>query len=303
MNSEDKKLLQVMNLYIAGHAEQLKETLKEEEYKDLLKWEASESLKLESTDGEAFTLARNATIFSFFLKHTTKKTYSVILSSSQAAHYINEKNENLLFSLAELHEDPIILSLCRKLIKNGASVNLKSDRDGTTALHNSVSCENYQLSKLLLSSGADPNLQEENGETPLYYACVNDTTNIISLLLAYGADPQIADNDGVKPLDSINSEQLRNAVRLRIANNNAGHNDDIIEHLEKIIDERNKPHSTEMTKDIEDNERKRRRVGLGTDSDASSFESEEDIKPYLWAKQITPEAQRSPASDSQARHL
>lgn len=53
--------------------------------------------------------------------------------------------------------------------------------------------------KLLLKFGADPNLQDNEGETPLFKAVKWHHHNIVKTLLEAGADFNLPNNDGVTP--------------------------------------------------------------------------------------------------------
>jgi ankyrin repeat protein len=88
---------------------------------------------------------------------------------------------------------------------------------------NSKKCYNYEVIKLLLDRGANPNCKNHNGMTPLCYLCmfihlvfmycvykhmtedehqykVNMVSDILSTLLKRGADPNITDNNNHTPL-------------------------------------------------------------------------------------------------------
>lgn len=93
------------------------------------------------------------------------------------------------------------------LINNGADVNVNHH---ATALFYAVASDNYEISKLLLSNGADPNLADNDGNTPLHTVLDVDmlTVNVdminfdmVELLLRYDADINLANNKGIKPID------------------------------------------------------------------------------------------------------
>ena len=60
--------------------------------------------------------------------------------------------------------------------------------------------ERYDIAKLLLSHGADPNIQDKYGYTPLIEACYNGNIDIVKLLLENDADPNMQDKEGYTPL-------------------------------------------------------------------------------------------------------
>ncbi len=57
----------------------------------------------------------------------------------------------------------------------------------------------YDTTKLLLDSGANPNLKDISGYTPLFWALSKDLYEICELLVESGADPDIAISSGTTP--------------------------------------------------------------------------------------------------------
>lgn len=53
--------------------------------------------------------------------------------------------------------------------------------------------------EILLNSGIDANVKDENGNTPLHYAAINNYVLLSQLLLDYGADPRIDNQAGQTP--------------------------------------------------------------------------------------------------------
>jgi ankyrin repeat protein len=62
--------------------------------------------------------------------------------------------------------------------------------------------EHYDLAKLLLENGANPNIQDKYGNTALFMADLAS----MKLLLEYGANPLIKDNDGMTALDHMKED-------------------------------------------------------------------------------------------------
>ncbi len=98
------------------------------------------------------------------------------------------------------------IKIAELLIENGADINLKSDKTGTTILSQALEGKNKNLVELLLKNGADPKIPSGYfRETPLiqimnegYYGPDNEKnlSDITVLLLEYGADPNIKNEDG-----------------------------------------------------------------------------------------------------------
>ena len=68
---------------------------------------------------------------------------------------------------------------------------------GETPLHIAARIEESQgerCTKMLLKSGADPNLAMSDGKTPLHISSESGTLSVLRQLLANGADPLKTDN-------------------------------------------------------------------------------------------------------------
>ena len=76
--------------------------------------------------------------------------------------------------------------------------------------------EKYDIAKLLLSYGADPNMQDDDDYTPLIEACKNYNVDMIKLLLEYDADPNIKNNSGKTPLDIAKTKEIKSLLQRKI---------------------------------------------------------------------------------------
>ncbi|MDA3955988.1 ankyrin repeat domain-containing protein, partial [Oceanispirochaeta sp.] len=78
------------------------------------------------------------------------------------------------------------------------------DEMGRTALMRAVWMDNSEAVSRLLSSGADPNLKDKNGQTPLYFALqFSENESLLSLLLNSGAEVDTVDNRGRSPYEIL----------------------------------------------------------------------------------------------------
>lgn len=68
-------------------------------------------------------------------------------------------------------------------------------------LHYAITVEGYDTVKLLLEGGADPNMQNDNGDTPIVYAFMCQLDDIALLLLRYKADIYIKNLYNHTPYD------------------------------------------------------------------------------------------------------
>lgn len=88
------------------------------------------------------------------------------------------------------------------LVRAGASVNTPSNNGlQATPLQSAVSGRHAPIVKMLLKSGALPNVRERGGATPLHAAAANGDIESIQLLVLAGADLHIRSNDGKRPID------------------------------------------------------------------------------------------------------
>ena len=81
------------------------------------------------------------------------------------------------------------MELARLLSEHGANADFKCN--GRTALIASVFNYDAEMTEMLLSFGADVNAKDDYENTPLYISCQCDNVEIGRILLASGADPAI----------------------------------------------------------------------------------------------------------------
>jgi ankyrin repeat protein len=91
-----------------------------------------------------------------------------------------------------------------ELLKRGANVNAQ-DENSTTPLHLASSIGSYPTARELLDRGANPNAQDNQGRTPLQLLLENSNNlngclDLAGLLLSYGADMNIQDKNNVTAL-------------------------------------------------------------------------------------------------------
>jgi ankyrin repeat protein len=86
------------------------------------------------------------------------------------------------------------------LLSRGADPNLQ-DSDGDAALHIAVQRGRAPIINMLLAKGANPNLKNKLGGTPLMWAGVFGNRVVAQTLLDKGADPALKDVDGLTAAD------------------------------------------------------------------------------------------------------
>jgi ankyrin repeat protein len=88
-----------------------------------------------------------------------------------------------------------------RLVRTGADIDLQ-DNNGSTALHFAAQEQRPEVVKLLLDAGADIEKRDKHGATPLmhavfYYRGDGDT---LVVLRARGANPLAENNYGISPV-------------------------------------------------------------------------------------------------------
>lgn len=112
-----------------------------------------------------------------------------------------ENNTNLVTATKNLPQLPLLeaaaagnVKLVRRLLELGADVNAQGDTlnsggSQSTALHVAIRGNHFEVCKILLEAGADPNRMAFGYQTPLHAAFNDNREAIAALLLDYGAEP------------------------------------------------------------------------------------------------------------------
>ncbi len=138
---------------------------------------------------------------------------ALIRNSSEWKNYSENKYENLsLFDLIEVGKTDLV----KKKIESGADVNINDD-NGNTPLYYASRNRHTEIVKLLFDHGADVNTKNNVGDTPLHYASIHGQTEIVKLLLKYGADVNAKNNYGDTPLNYTSSRGHTEIVKLLLA--------------------------------------------------------------------------------------
>ena len=101
------------------------------------------------------------------------------------------------------------------LLKSGVNVNGRT-RSGSYALNAAAVENNTAVIQLLLSHGADPNVQNKQGDTPLICATkyAGGKTDTVKLLVDAGTDREVRDNSGNTALDYAIAKDQRDAISI-----------------------------------------------------------------------------------------
>ena len=115
-----------------------------------------------------------------------------------------DKDNSTPLHLASSHG---MLDIARFLLNHGAKANAKN-ASGQTALHlvsqgEYFSCDNPDVTRLLLELGLDVNAQDKDKATPLHFACSYGNFETALLLLDQGAKVYALNADGQTPLHRV----------------------------------------------------------------------------------------------------
>ena len=117
------------------------------------------------------------------------------------------------------------LETIKLLLYSGANPNMVNTFQETPLILLSNITGDNDLAQLLLEYGADPNIAKDNGVTPLRWAAVDYAGDIVRTLMTYGADPHIASMNGNNALSRDVDQRLINIINSRLlfitANNKA----------------------------------------------------------------------------------
>jgi serine/threonine protein kinase len=103
--------------------------------------------------------------------------------------------------------------ISRKLLSRGADVNAK-DRGGSTALMEAARGDHRETAKVLLEAGADVNARDADGQTALMRAAMRGHSEMVRMLLNRGARTDLRDRYGRDALTWAEINDKRDVVDL-----------------------------------------------------------------------------------------
>ncbi|KAG9404668.1 hypothetical protein AC1031_004873 [Aphanomyces cochlioides] len=121
--------------------------------------------------------------------------------------YSGDEGTILQTAARNVHQD--ILKL---LLASGADVNIVNE-NGETPLMSAIQAENIQNVEALIQGGANIHHQSHEGKTVLHFA-TSENVEILDLLFRAGADIDVKDNDGNYVLQVADNEYVKNSLRL-----------------------------------------------------------------------------------------
>lgn len=104
--------------------------------------------------------------------------------------------------------------LCQIIQQHSHVLNILDTKLGWAPLYRTVICGHIDATKLLLTKGADPNVQNRMGETPLHQAAMHNNLKLAKILLRFKAYVNCSQYDGDTPLHHACSKGHVEIVRL-----------------------------------------------------------------------------------------
>ena len=135
-----------------------------------------------------------------------------ILDAGTGPNHSDSTGFHTPLTLAAYKHNTDVISL---LITRGADVNLQNGM-GNTPLHIATYSRQYDCAKILLESGADQSITNSDGRTPTFNAVAQGPTTMVELLLSYPIDLSVRDFLGWQPLHTaLRSNELRDSPQTR----------------------------------------------------------------------------------------
>ncbi len=129
------------------------------------------------------------------LKNGNRQAFQRALKEETAAVNLKGADGNTPLMCAALSGDA---ESVRLLLESGADPNIGNDARATALMY---ALDNVDAARLLLDHRADPNARSGEGRTPLVIAASGLGSNaVIKLLLDHGANPSVKPSDGSAPL-------------------------------------------------------------------------------------------------------
>lgn len=108
-----------------------------------------------------------------------------------------------------------LIEICEFYLKNGSNPNV-FDKDGISLLYLGVQKGNLDLVRLLLRYSADPNCSfpNQSNRTAVFYAVINNQKQFVRVLLESGANPNMKDSSGNTIIDYATSMGAKDMITL-----------------------------------------------------------------------------------------
>jgi ankyrin repeat protein len=121
--------------------------------------------------------------------------------SKSVNNEINSRELSKELNITDILDEAKIQEVINTFCKDLSKINTL-DECGWTPLYRTVIAGDIIASQILISKGANPNIQCSMGETPLYQAVDMGKLPHVKLLINSGANPNLVQDDGLSPLHS-----------------------------------------------------------------------------------------------------
>lgn len=134
------------------------------------------------------------------------------LSCAQSEKQAEAKNTNSTKSASTIETPEVDIQtaiitdntgVVKQHISAGTDLNKKDAMSGSTPLITAASFGKEEITKLLLETGVDLSLKNNDGATALHTAAFFCRVNIVELLLEAGADTSLRNNYGSTPRETV----------------------------------------------------------------------------------------------------
>lgn len=137
---------------------------------------------------------------------------SEIKDAIEAGADVNKKHDANGYPLAFYSDDGDAAPYIKLLLKSGADPNIKVN-DGQPLISYTIECMYDDLTELYIKAGADVNASDSNGVTPLMEAAAADNADIVKALIAAGADVNAEDKDGDTAFAYASDEEIEDLLK------------------------------------------------------------------------------------------
>lgn len=125
----------------------------------------------------------------------------------------NNGGETVLFGAANQDD----MKILRTIIDTGVDLNHQEKYYKQTALFTPAEVGHTAALRLLLKSGAEPNIKDKGGFTPLQWATQEKQLSAMKILISFGADVNNISKKGITPLMSASIAGFYKGVELLLS--------------------------------------------------------------------------------------
>lgn len=130
-------------------------------------------------------------------------------------------NGNVALHVASSRGNPSMVSL---LLSKGANPDIQ-DIFGNTALHYAADKRHLHVAEVLINHRADVNKADFRGNTPLHVACSHNNSALVKLLLLHNANPEVSDLANLRPIDKATVPAVKQLIERKIQAINGAENE------------------------------------------------------------------------------